>query len=163
MVADEDEVAGDAPGRCGRASLQGGGPVAGQSDALAGPRQVSGMPRARHPVDLPEGYHTPSRGQSCTSRLPVASRAAPGPSRGRAAPGRRDATRARVRFGGANPERTTWERPTRAETYEQEDAGQPARDRHQPSALGSPHPRSGRRGRRFKSCHPDQQTAWAES
>ena len=30
-------------------------------------RQVSGMAGAWHPVDLPEGYHTPSRGQSCTS------------------------------------------------------------------------------------------------
>ena len=34
---------------------------------LAAARQVSGMAGARHPVDLPEGYHTPARGQSFTT------------------------------------------------------------------------------------------------
>ena len=28
--------------------------------------QISGMAGARNPVDLPKGYHTPARGQSCT-------------------------------------------------------------------------------------------------
>jgi hypothetical protein len=44
--------------------------------------------------------------------------------------------RALVPFGGANPERTTYERPSRPDTHEQEHAGQPARDgttRHQPT------------------------------
>src|SRR5689334_13855094 len=34
--------------------------------ALAG-RQVSGMARAQHPADLPEGYHPPSQWQSWAS------------------------------------------------------------------------------------------------
>jgi hypothetical protein len=40
-----------------------------------------------------QGYHTPARGQSRTTDAPVPSRAAPELARGRAAPGRRDATR----------------------------------------------------------------------
>ena len=47
-----------------------------------------------HPIDLPEGYHTAARGQSLTTHAPVWSRAAPGLPCGRAAPDRRDATRA---------------------------------------------------------------------
>ena len=46
----------------------------------------------------------------------------------RATPGRRDATRAPVRFCGANPERTTCQPQSRHETHEQEGAGQAARD-----------------------------------
>ena len=41
---------------------------------------------------------------------------------------RRDATRARVRLGGANSERTAHEHPSRPETREQHDAGQSAGD-----------------------------------
>ena len=39
-----------------------------------------------------------------------------------------------MRFGGANPERTTCGSPSRPKTHEQERAGQPARDdtSHQP-------------------------------
>jgi hypothetical protein len=42
----------------------------------------------------PKGYHTTAQGQSHMTHAPVPSRAVPGPPRGRAAPGRRDATRA---------------------------------------------------------------------
>src|ERR1700759_5539539 len=61
--------------------------------ALAG-RQVSGIARDHnllesvgvggvwHPVDLPKGYHTASRGQSRTKHVAVAPRAAPGIPRG---------------------------------------------------------------------------------
>ena len=103
-----------------------------------------GWPERDTPPTSPKGYHTPSRGRAARARLPVASRAAPGPARGRAAPVRRDAARAPVRFGGANPERTTCEHLSHDETHEQEDAGQPARNgtRHHHSA--SPCPRSGR-------------------
>src|SRR4051794_10595205 len=48
-----------------------------------------------------------------------------------------DATRAPVRFGGANPEQTTCERPSRPNTHEHDHAAQAARDgtrRHQPRA-----------------------------
>ncbi|MGH7747014.1 MAG: hypothetical protein ACREQ5_20000 [Candidatus Dormibacteria bacterium] len=44
------------------------------------------------PVDLPEGYHTPTREQSQITHAPVPSRVAPGPACRRAAPDRRDAT-----------------------------------------------------------------------
>ena len=40
--------------------------------------------RVGHPLDLPEGYHTPARGQSRTVHVPVASRVAPGLASGRA-------------------------------------------------------------------------------
>jgi len=74
--------------------------------ALAG-RQVSWMARVRHPVDLPEGlpHGVPGAelrevGWRFRRGLP------PEPPRGRALPGRWDASRAPgVRFGGANPER----------------------------------------------------------
>jgi hypothetical protein len=45
------------------------------------------------PSTSPRGYHTTTRGQRDTRPPPVASRAAPGSPRGRATPGRRDATR----------------------------------------------------------------------
>jgi hypothetical protein len=45
-----------------------------------------------HPVDLPEGYHTAPRGQAWRARPAVGRDAAPGEPRGRAMPGRRDAT-----------------------------------------------------------------------
>ncbi len=60
----------------------------------AGGRLWPGVDRVWHPVDLPQGYHTAPRGQSYASSSPVTSRAAPGAPRGRATPGRRDATRA---------------------------------------------------------------------
>jgi hypothetical protein len=56
-----------------------------------------------HPIDLPEGYHAPARGQSQTTHTPVLSRAAPELPRGRAAPDRRDATPApacKIDFSG---------------------------------------------------------------
>ena len=46
------------------------------------------------PSTFPRGYHTAARGQSQTTHAPVRSRAAPGLPCGRAAPDRRDATRA---------------------------------------------------------------------
>ena len=45
-----------------------------------------------HLIDLPEGYHTPARGQSQLTHAPVPPRAAPGLPCGRATPDRRDAT-----------------------------------------------------------------------
>jgi hypothetical protein len=60
------------------------------------------------PSTLPEGYYTTARG--------------------RALPGRRDATRAPVRFGGANPEQTAHERLSRPDTRQHERAGQAVRD-----------------------------------
>jgi hypothetical protein len=58
--------------------------------AAAGPgRAGCGIPPAS-----PKGYHTTAQGQSHMMHAPVPSRAAPGPPRGRVAPGRRDATRA---------------------------------------------------------------------
>ena len=50
--------------------------------------------RVWHPAGLPKGYHTTAQGQSHMTHAPVPPRAAPGPPRGRAAPGRRDAPRA---------------------------------------------------------------------
>jgi hypothetical protein len=50
-----------------------------------------------YPIDLPEGYHTASRGQRQTMHAPVRSRVAPGMPCGRAAPDRRDATRTPAR------------------------------------------------------------------
>jgi hypothetical protein len=80
--------------------------VAGSNQTMPSPGgQVSGMASGencygegwvggvRHPLDLPEGYHTPGRGQSRTAYASVPSRAAPGPACGRAVPGRRDAAR----------------------------------------------------------------------
>jgi len=67
-------------------------------------------------------------GRAARRRPAVASRAAPGPSRGRALPGRRDATRALVRFGGANPERTAHEHLSRSDTRQHERPGQDVRD-----------------------------------
>jgi hypothetical protein len=46
-----------------------------------------------HPADLPEGYHAAPRGQAWQPRPAVGRDAAPGEPRGRAMPGRRDATR----------------------------------------------------------------------
>jgi hypothetical protein len=69
----------------GRAGLQDDRP-----SAWAGLGRVGtgcGIP----PTSL-QGYHAATRGQSHTRPLPVASRAAPGSPRGRAPPGRQDAT-----------------------------------------------------------------------
>ena len=44
------------------------------------------------PFDLPQGYHTPARGQSGMAHAPVPSRAAPGLACGRTMPGRGDTT-----------------------------------------------------------------------
>jgi len=49
------------------------------------------------------GYHATTRGQSCTRYGCAASRAAPGPPRGRAMPGRRDAARAPAWCGERGP------------------------------------------------------------
>ena len=61
----------------------------------------------RLPVDLPEGYHTTTRRRSLMTQAPGESRAAAGPPRGRAAPGRREAARAPAckgeRAAGTNP------------------------------------------------------------
>jgi hypothetical protein len=84
----------------------------------------------RHSADLPEGYRTRAQGRSCRRPGPAASRAAPGRRAVGTAPGRLDAKRAPVRFGGANPEQTTYEQPLRAATREQERAGQLVPRRH---------------------------------
>ena len=76
-------------------------------------------------------------GRAARGRLAVASRAAPGPPRGRALPGRRDDARAPAWLSGAIPERTSWEPPSRPESHEHERAAQDARGgtgRHQPGA-----------------------------
>ena len=69
----------------------------------------------RHPVGLPEGYHTASRGpELCDVGRRLPRRLAPGPPRGRALPGRRDDARAPAWLGGANPEplsRSAFPRP----------------------------------------------------
>ena len=61
------------------------------------------------PSTSPEGFHTPSRGQSQTMHAPVPSRVAPGMACGRAAPDRRDATpgpqRARSTAGASDVEK----------------------------------------------------------
>ena len=71
------------PALAGRAGLGDGQP----SEV---PHVLGGVWR---PLDLPEGYHTPARGQSRTAHAPVPSMAAPGLACGRAMPGRGDATR----------------------------------------------------------------------
>ena len=50
-------------------------------------------PPVWRPLDLPKGYYTPARGQSRTTDVAVPSGAVPELARGRAPPGRRDATR----------------------------------------------------------------------
>jgi hypothetical protein len=68
----------------------------GQVSGMAGHDRCCGwaeVGRVWHPLDLPEGYHTPARGQSRTTHAQVPSRAAPGLACGRAVPGRGDATR----------------------------------------------------------------------
>ncbi len=45
-----------------------------------------------HPVGLPKGYHVVPQGQAWQARPAVERDVAPGVPRGRAAPGRRDAT-----------------------------------------------------------------------
>ena len=74
-------------------------------------------------------------GRALRRRPAVASKAAPGPPRGRALPGRRDDARAPAWLGGANPERTAHERPSRPGTRQHERARQEARagtGRHRP-------------------------------
>jgi hypothetical protein len=63
--------------------------MADPNTALAGGPEGCGIPSTS-----PEDYHTAVRGQSDTTPVPVPSRAAPRLPCGRAAPGRRDATRA---------------------------------------------------------------------
>jgi hypothetical protein len=60
-----------------------------QTSGMAGHKNTCGWVRwagVWHPVDLPEGYHTTTQGQSL-AHVPVPSRAAPGPPCGRALPG----------------------------------------------------------------------------
>ena len=122
----EHERAGH-PARDGTAWQQAEQPVSAFGTKCSRPRRAGrspGWPERGTPTTSPRATTRRPGGRAARVRPPVASRAAPGPARGRAAPGRRDATRARVRFGGANPERTTCERPSRPETHEQERAGQ---------------------------------------
>ncbi|MCA1835461.1 MAG: hypothetical protein LC721_03625, partial [Actinobacteria bacterium] len=58
-----------------------------------------------HPIDLPEGYHTPARAQSQMTHAQVPSRAAPGLPCGRAAPDRREA--AQPQRARSNPRAVT--------------------------------------------------------
>lgn len=78
-----------------------------------------GWPERDTPTTSPRATTRHPRGRVARARPPVASRAAPGSTRGRAAPGRRDATRApactRSRAGGTQkappaptPVRTGW-------------------------------------------------------
>jgi hypothetical protein len=84
-----------------RSAAQPNHALAGRADLRDGqPRELllqGWVGRVWHPIDLPEGYHTPARGQSRTVHASVPSRAAPGLACGRAAPGRRDATRGPAR------------------------------------------------------------------
>jgi hypothetical protein len=108
------------------------------SSATGRPRRAGrppgwrGASSRRPPRGLPHGDPGAELGRR---RPAVASRAAPGPPRGRALPGRRDDARAPAWLGGANPERTAWQRPIRPEAHEHNGAGQPVRGdtrRHQP-------------------------------
>src|SRR6185312_1262843 len=69
----------------GRADLRDGQPP--ETAAGGGRVDGCGVP------STPPGYHTPARGQSRITHVAVPSRAAPELARGRAPPGRRDATR----------------------------------------------------------------------
>ncbi len=91
-------------------------------------RQISGMAGARNPVDLPKGYHTPARGQSCTRS---AAGSVEGCPRAGARSGCARSTGCRtspVRFGGANSERTTCQRSSGPATDEHEHAARAALD-----------------------------------
>jgi len=58
----------------------------GQVSEMAGHEHCCGLGRVGgmgHLLDLPEGYHTTTRGQSQTTQAPVVLRAAPGLSCGR--------------------------------------------------------------------------------
>ena len=127
--------------------LQGGGQAALNEDTLAGPAGLrdsrSATPR-RPPRGLPPAD---PRAEPSEAWPAVASRAAPGPARGRAAPGRRDATRVPGAvgrsIGGANDlKAAVTPRDIRAETCRLSGTRQ-----HQASPVGSLRPRSGRRDR----------------
>ena len=155
----------DALDRCrSRAALVGwvGRPVLGawgQGRALAGRASLRDG-GVRHPVVLPVGYHTTSRGQSST-------RLAGGRLRRGLPPGRRAVGRCQADGMTHEPQRG-WAEQTRSKPganglgapVTSRDARARTRSsgrtrRHQASAAERLLPRSGRRGRRFKSCHPD--------
>lgn len=78
------------------------------------------------PPASPKGYHTTAQGQSHTRHAPVPSRAAPGPPRGWATPGRRDATQAvACKIGDRSPV----EKPRRETPDGESDVWQPAHRR----------------------------------
>ena len=92
----------------------------------AGECGASWVGRVRHPIDLPEGYHTATRGQSSPDR--VALRRGP-------PPGRRVVGRCQVDgmphepvVSGANPERMPHARPSPHNTGRHERAAQAAQD-----------------------------------
>ena len=94
--------------------------------------------RSPTPRRPPKGYHALTRGQSWHE---PGSRLRRGLPTGQRAVGLRQVDgmprEPQVRFGGANPERTTCERLSRPETHEQEHAGQQVHDgtrHHQASA-----------------------------
>ena len=104
-------------------------PLQLESKCMPSPgRQISGMAGARNPVDLPKGYHTPARGQSCTRSGRRFRRGLP---RAGARSGCALSTGCRtspVRFGGANSERTTCQRSSGPATDEHEHEARAALD-----------------------------------
>jgi len=100
--------------------------VTNTSNALAG-RQTSGMAGCVIPSASREGYHTTARGQSCIRRPPVGLRAALGPPRGRALPGRRDDARAQAWLRSSSEANKPRAPVTRPEAHEQGHAVQAAR------------------------------------
>jgi hypothetical protein len=100
-------------------------------------------------VSVPEGVASPQPAKGLPHDVPgaelheVCRRYRRGPHPGRTRAAARSGTvegmprEAPVRFGGANPERTTCEPPPRPETHEQEHSGQPVHGgtgRQQPGA-----------------------------
>jgi len=118
--------------------------------------RAPGWPGCGIPSTSPRGYHTPTRGQSYA-------RSAGGCAEGCPRAGARSdcvrstgchtsagaVWRSKLEANGPQAPVTPGDAPARTCR-----SGGTRRDRT--SAPGRTHPRSGRRGRRFKSCHPDQ-------
>ena len=109
---------------------------------------------ARHHNDLPEGYHTAPRAQAWQGRRRLGGELLPGcravgrcqveemalapRAWGRSIPGAGPVSVADTRRHGVARTRSS-----------------DGMERHESASGGRPRPGSGRRGRRFKSCHPD--------
>jgi hypothetical protein len=70
-----------------------GGQTSGMASHPESPPARVGWMGCGLPSASPKGYRAPARGQSRITHVTVPLRAAPGLARGRAPPGRRDATR----------------------------------------------------------------------